>query len=79
VHSFNDIHRGVPLISPPSWSARCVSLRTTVSLNAGRAPTARHEYWLTPAGEGCARSGRARQGNAYTHDRIKRPILIPPS
>jgi hypothetical protein len=39
-HSFNDIHRGVPLISRAVLARGCVSKRTTVSSNTGRVPAA---------------------------------------
>ena len=61
VHSFNDIHRGVPLISRAVLVARLRELKDHgVIERRPRGDGAGHEYWLTPAGRGLAR------GNART-------------
>src|ERR1700746_4185449 len=53
VHSFNDIHRGVPLISRAVLVARLRELENHgVIEHRPRADGKGHEYWLTPAGEG---------------------------
>src|SRR5216684_3422777 len=53
VHSFNDIHRGVPLISRAVLIARLRELEGHgVIERRRRGDGAGHEYWLTPAGEG---------------------------
>ena len=53
VHSFNDIHRGVPLISRAVLVARLRELEDHgVIERRPRGDGAGHEYWLTPAGEG---------------------------
>src|SRR5580692_4475621 len=53
VHSFNDIHRGVPLISRAVLIARLRELEDHgVIERRPRAAGAGYEYWLTPAGEG---------------------------
>jgi DNA-binding HxlR family transcriptional regulator len=55
VHSFNDIHRGVPLISRAVLVARLRELEDHgVIERRPRADGAGHEYWLTPAGDGAA-------------------------
>ena len=49
-HSFNDIHRGVPLISRAVLIARLRELADHgVIERRPRADGAGHEYWLTPA------------------------------
>ena len=51
IHTFNDIHRGVPLISRAVLAARLRELEDhgLVERRARAAGTG-HEYWLTPAG-----------------------------
>src|SRR5258706_6366195 len=52
VHSFNDIHRGVPLISRAVLVARLRELEDHgVIERRPRGDGAGHEYWLTPAGD----------------------------
>ena len=79
-HSFNDIHRGVPLISRAVLVARLRKLEDQgVIERRPRADGTGHEYWLTPAGEGLRAVMRAlgQWGMTYTHDRIKRSDLDP--
>ena len=80
VHSFNDIHRGVPLISRAVLVARLRELEDHgVIERRPRADGAGHEYWLTPAGEGLRAvvDALGQWGMTYTHDRIKRSDLDP--
>jgi DNA-binding HxlR family transcriptional regulator len=52
IHSFNDIHRGVPLISRAVLVARLRELeRRGVVERRPRADATGSEYWLTPAGD----------------------------
>jgi DNA-binding HxlR family transcriptional regulator len=79
-HSFNDIHRGVPLISRAVLVARLRELEDRgVIERRPRADGAGDEYWLTPAGEGLRGVMHAlgQWGMTYTHDRIKRSDLDP--
>src|SRR5258708_19741918 len=81
VHSFNDIHRGVPLISRAVLIARLRELEDHgVIERRPRGDGAGHEYWLTPAGEGfrVVMHALGQSGMTYTHDRIKRSNLHPP-
>jgi DNA-binding HxlR family transcriptional regulator len=80
VHSFNDIHRGVPLISRAVLVARLRELEAQgVIERRPRADGAGHEYWLTPAGEAlrAVMAALGQWGITYTHDRIKRSDLDP--
>lgn len=55
-HSFNDIHRGVPLISRAVVVARLRELEGhDVIERRPRADGAGHEYWLTLLARACAR------------------------
>src|SRR5258706_15564316 len=77
-HSFNDIHRGVPLISRAVLVARLRELEDHgVIERRKRADAAGHEYCLTPAGEGlhAVMAALGQWGVTYTHDRIKRSDL----
>jgi DNA-binding HxlR family transcriptional regulator len=79
-HSFNDIHRGVPLISRAVLVARLHELEDHgVIERRPRADGASNEYWLTPAGEGLRAvvDALGQWGMTYTHDRIKRSDLDP--
>src|SRR6201981_2290335 len=52
VHSFNDLHRGLPLISRAVLVARLRDLEHHgVIERRSRADGNGHAYWLTPAGE----------------------------
>src|SRR5882757_5726463 len=81
VHSFNDIHRGVPLISRAVLVARLRQLEDhgVIERRPRGADGAGHEYWLTPAGEGLRTvvDALGRWGMTHTHDRIKRSDLDP--
>ena len=81
VHSFNDIHRGVPLISRAVLIARLRELEDhgVIERRPRGADGAGHEYWLTPAGEGLhvVMHALGQWGMTYTHDRIKRSDLDP--
>jgi len=80
VHSFNDIRRGLPLISRAVLVARLRELEDHgVIERRPRAGGAGHEYWLTPAGEGLrvVMHALGQWGMTYTHDRIKRSDLDP--
>jgi DNA-binding HxlR family transcriptional regulator len=80
VHSFNDIHRGVPLISRAVLVARLRKLEDHgVIERRQRADGAGHEYWLTPAGEGLREVMHAlsQWGLNYTHDQMRRSDLDP--
>jgi DNA-binding HxlR family transcriptional regulator len=79
-HSFNDIHRGVPLISRAVLVARLRELENHgVIEHRLRADGKGHEYCLTPAGEGlrAVTAALGQWGMTYTHDRIKRSDLDP--
>ena len=79
-HAFNDIHRGVPLISRAILVARLRELEDHgVIERRPRADGASHQYWLTPAGEGLrgVMDALGQWGMTYTHDRIKRSDLDP--
>src|SRR5258708_23646019 len=80
VHSFNDIHRGVPLISRAVLVARLRELEDHgVIERRPRGDGAGYEYWLTPAGEGLrvVMHALGQWGRTYTHDRIQRSDLDP--
>lgn len=52
IHSFNDIHRGVPLISRAVLVTRLRELEDHgIIERRRREPRSGHEYWLTPAGD----------------------------
>ena len=79
-HSFNDIHRGVPLISRAVLVARLRELENHgVIEHRPRAGGNGHEYCLTPAGESLRAviDALSQWGMTYTHDRIKRSDLDP--
>src|SRR3984893_7164709 len=79
-HSFNDIHRGVPLISRAVLVARLRELQDPGGIQRRNPPAAAgHEYCLTPAGEGlhAVMAALGQWGVTYTQDRIKRSDLDP--
>jgi DNA-binding HxlR family transcriptional regulator len=79
-HAFNDIHRGVPLISRAVLVARLRELEDHGLIERRpRADVGGHEYWLTPAGEGLrdVMAALGQWGMTYTQDRIKRSDLDP--
>jgi DNA-binding HxlR family transcriptional regulator len=79
-HSFNDIHRGVPLISRAVLVARLRELESHGVIERRPNPGGGgHGYWLTLAGEGLrpVMNALGQWGMTYTHDRIKRSDLDP--
>ena len=79
-HAFNDIHRGVPLISRAVLVARLRELEEHgVIERRPRAGGAGHEYCLTPAGQALhtVMAALGQWGITHTHDRIKRSDLDP--
>jgi DNA-binding HxlR family transcriptional regulator len=80
VHSFNDLHRGVPLISRAVLVARLRDLEDHgVIERQPRAEGTGHAYWLTPAGEALRPvvAALGLWGLAHTRDRIKPTDLDP--
>lgn len=80
VHAFNDIHRGVPLISRAVLVARLRELEDHgIIERRSRDDGGGQEYWLTPAGEGLRAviDALGQWGMTYTQDRIKRSDLDP--
>jgi HxlR-like helix-turn-helix protein len=80
MHSFNDIHRGVPLISRAVLVARLRELEEQGIVERRPRPDGNgHEYWLTAAGEGfrAAVNALAEWGMTHTQDRIKTSDLDP--
>ncbi|MDI4239413.1 helix-turn-helix domain-containing protein [Bradyrhizobium sp. Arg237L] len=78
--SFNDIHRGVPLISRAVLVARLRELQNHgVIERRPRTDGVGREYRLTPAGEDLRAVVEAlgQWGMTHTHDRIKRSDLDP--
>ena len=79
-HSFNDIHRGVPLISRAVLIARLRALEHHgVVERRPRGGGAGLEYGLTPAGEALRAvvDALGQWGVTYTHDQITRTDLDP--
>jgi DNA-binding HxlR family transcriptional regulator len=80
IHSFNDIHRGIPLISRAVLVVRLRELEKN-GIVERRAHTdgAGSEYWLTPAGEafGPAIRELRRWGLAHGRDRVTPGDLDP--
>src|ERR1700737_280618 len=79
-HSFNDLQRGVPLISRAVLVARLRELEDQgVIERRPRAGGTGHEYWLTPAGDGFRSVVDALGcwGETYARDRISRTDLDP--
>jgi DNA-binding HxlR family transcriptional regulator len=79
-HAFNDIHRGVPLISRGVLVARLRKLEDHgVIERRPRGDEAGHEYRLTPAGEGLRAvvDALGQWGMSHTRDQIKRSDLDP--
>ncbi|HEX8166219.1 MAG TPA: helix-turn-helix domain-containing protein [Beijerinckiaceae bacterium] len=78
--SFNDIHRGVPLISRAVLVARLRELEHEGILERRpRASAIGHEYHLTPAGDALRAviSGFAHWGLVHARDRVKPSDLDP--
>ena len=79
-HSFNDIHRGVPLISRALLIERLRQLEEQgIVEKRSRADGSGHEYWLTPPGESAREIVRAlgHWGLAHTRDLITADDLDP--
>jgi DNA-binding HxlR family transcriptional regulator len=79
-HTFNDIHRGVPLMSRGMLALRLRELEHHgVIERRVRAPGAGHEYWLTPAGDGFRPvvNSLGDWGLNHTRDLITRADLDP--
>ena len=80
IHSFNDIHRGVPLISRAVLVARLRDLEDHEVIERRSRPDGTgHVYWLTPAGEALRPvvAALGLWGLAHTRDRIKSTDLDP--
>jgi DNA-binding HxlR family transcriptional regulator len=80
VHSFNDIHRGVPLISRAVLVARLRELEDHgIIERRTRADGVGHEYWLTPAGDAFRSvvGALGHWGLVHARDRIKASDLDP--
>jgi len=80
IHSFNDIHRGVPLISRAVLVARLRDLEDHgVIERRPRADGTGHAYWLTHAGEALRPvvAALGLWGLTHTRDRIKPTDLDP--
>ena len=80
VHSFNDIHRGVPLISRAVLVARLRELENHGIIERRlRADASGHEYWLTPAGDAFRSvvSELGYWGLVHARDRIRPTDLDP--
>jgi DNA-binding HxlR family transcriptional regulator len=80
LHTFNDIHRGVPLISRAVLVARLRELEKHGVIE--RRPQVNghgHEYWLTPAGDAFRSvvSALGHWGLVHARDRIKSSDLDP--
>jgi DNA-binding HxlR family transcriptional regulator len=79
-HTFNDIHRGVPLMSRALLIERLRQLEEQgIVEKRTRSDGSGHEYWLTPAGESARDIVRAlgHWGLTHTRDRITADDLDP--
>jgi DNA-binding HxlR family transcriptional regulator len=79
-HTFNDIHRGVPLISRAVLVARLRELESQgIIERRPRADGTGHDYWLTPAGEAFrpALSALGHWGLIHARDRLRSGDLDP--
>jgi DNA-binding HxlR family transcriptional regulator len=79
-HTFNDIHRGVPLISRAVLVARLRELESEgIIERRARRVGGGHEYWLTPAGNAFRSviSELGHWGLVHARDRLKRNDLGP--
>lgn len=80
IHSFNDLHRGVPLISRAVLIARLRELENQeIVERRSREHGTGHEYWLTPAGNALRPvvSELGHWGLVHARDRIKPTDLDP--
>ncbi|MCP3462943.1 helix-turn-helix domain-containing protein [Bradyrhizobium sp. CCGUVB23] len=79
-HSFNDIHRGVPLISRAVLTARLRELEQQgIIERRAREGASGREYWLTPAGDAfrAVLDQLGRWGLVHARDRIQPTDLDP--
>jgi DNA-binding HxlR family transcriptional regulator len=79
-HGFNDIHRGIPLISRALLASRLRELEYHgVVERRRREGDGSHEYWLTQAGEAFRRvlNDLGHWGLVYARDRIRDSDLDP--
>ncbi len=80
IHTFNDIHRGIPLISRAVLAARLRELEEQGIVERRRRPDrSGSEYWLTPAGDAFRPvvDELRRWGLANARDRVKPGDLDP--
>jgi len=80
IHGFNDIHRGVPLISRAVLTARLRELEDHgIIERRARTDGSGHEYWLTPAGNAFRSvvGALGQWGLVHARDRIKPSDLDP--
>jgi len=80
IHGFNDIHRGVPLISRAVLTARLRELEDHgIIERRARTDGSGHEYWLTPAGDAFRSvvGALGQWGLVHARDRIKPSDLDP--
>ena len=80
IHGFNDIHRGVPLISRAVLAARLRELEDHGIIERRARPDGPgHEYWLTNAGDAFRSvvSALGQWGLVHARDRIKPSDLDP--
>jgi DNA-binding HxlR family transcriptional regulator len=80
MHTFNDIHRGVPLISRAVLVRRLRELEHQgIIERRQRAEGAGHEYWLTTAGDAFRSvvDALGQWGTTYTRDRLEPEDLDP--
>jgi len=80
MHTFNDIHRGVPLISRAVLVKRLRELEHQgIIERRQRAEGAGHEYWLTTAGDAFRSvvDALGQWGTTYTRDRLEPEDLDP--
>jgi DNA-binding HxlR family transcriptional regulator len=78
-HSFNDIHRGMPLISRAVLVSRLRELENQDVIERRSRPGGGQEYHLTPAGEGfrCVVNALGQWGLTHSWDRIEPSDLDP--
>ncbi len=80
IRSFNDIHRGVPLISRAVLASRLREMQEKGIIERRARPDGTgHEYWLTPAGDALRPiiGELGHWGLAHARDRVTRDDLDP--